>query len=38
MGKYEGWYCVSDESFLAPSQVKDSVDAEGVFSLSLSLL
>jgi methionyl-tRNA synthetase len=22
-GKYEGWYCVSDEAFLTPVQVTD---------------
>lgn len=28
-GKYEGWYCVSDEAFLTPVQVADGVDKQG---------
>lgn len=29
LGKYEGWYCVSDESFLTAQNVADGVDKNG---------
>lgn len=29
LGKYEGWYCVSDESFLTAQHVADGFDKEG---------
>jgi len=28
-GTYEGWYCMSDEAFLADDQVIDVTDASG---------
>jgi len=28
-GKYEGWYCVSDEAFLTPLQITDGLDKQG---------
>jgi methionyl-tRNA synthetase len=29
MGKYEGWYCVSDEAFLTAQNIKDGFDRQG---------
>jgi len=29
LGKYEGWYCVSDEAFLTPQNITDGVDKNG---------
>eukprot|EP00744_Colponema_vietnamica_P008232 GILI01011765.1.p1 GENE.GILI01011765.1~~GILI01011765.1.p1 ORF type:complete len:708 (-),score=161.20 GILI01011765.1:58-2181(-) len=29
LGKYEGWYCISDETFLTEQNVTDGVDKEG---------
>lgn len=29
LGKYEGWYSVSDESFLTAQNITDGVDKEG---------
>jgi methionyl-tRNA synthetase len=29
LGRYEGWYCVSDETFLTSMQVVDGVDKDG---------
>jgi methionyl-tRNA synthetase len=29
LGKYEGWYCVSDEAYLTELNVKDGFDREG---------
>ena len=30
IGKYQGWYCISDEAFLTDLNVKDGVNREGV--------
>eukprot|EP00331_Platyophrya_macrostoma_P033963 CAMPEP_0176442230 /NCGR_PEP_ID=MMETSP0127-20121128/21686_1 /TAXON_ID=938130 /ORGANISM="Platyophrya macrostoma, Strain WH" /LENGTH=662 /DNA_ID=CAMNT_0017827193 /DNA_START=258 /DNA_END=2246 /DNA_ORIENTATION=- len=29
LGKYEGWYCVSDEAFVTPQYITDGVDRDG---------
>eukprot|EP00760_Papus_ankaliazontas_P033022 PhM_4_TR613/c0_g1_i1/m.82811/K01874/MARS, metG; methionyl-tRNA synthetase len=37
MGKYEGWYCVSDESFVTELQTKDIVDPKTGQTVKVSL-
>ncbi len=36
MGKYEGWYSVSDETFLTDEQVHDIIAADGKTSIKVS--
>lgn len=37
MGKYEGWYCVSDEAFLTDDQIKEVKDPKSGQMIKVSI-